>query len=545
VRCIGGDDRAPRRHCAGRPHRYDRPAMIQPNRVSIRARFARAFLFVIAVTIVVGSFGIWRLSDYRSYSDDLRDVYFRSTEYIGDLNNYTSDFRADEGALLLADRAADTQMIRLDMVALDQRIGLAWRSYRAIAHEPQGVEAETLFWQRWTAYRAGVDQVLAEEAAGHHDLAKAFYLGASRRDYEAASDALGDLTSLNVRNAAMAARHADRAFRQTRLVNLAAMIFAAVMVSGALFYIRRQIADPLVDLADVMHGLAHDDMDVAIQGRERHDEIGAMARAVEVFRRNAIDLALSQKALAEHASMLTDELAKEQRLTQMQRNFLAMASHEFRTPLASIDGHAQRLLSKASQASSEDLGEDMGNRARAIRRAVKRITSVVEHLIDHARLADMGPQGVFAPDEIDLAEILHEVCAQHRELVPNAFIHEQFGRAPLPITGDRKLLQLLFGNLVDNAIKYSRDRILVSIGVERSADHVVVTVSDQGIGIPEAEIDHVFERFFRGGNTGATVGTGIGLFLVQAVIDLHHGSISLASREGQGTRIAVRLAIGH
>jgi two-component system, OmpR family, sensor kinase len=512
--------------------------MIQANRVSIRARFAGAFLFVIAVTIVVGSFGIWRLSDYRTYSDDLRDVFFRSTEYIGDLNNYTSDFRADEGALLLADHAADTQMIRLDMAGLDQRIDLAWRNYRAIAPQPHGAEAEALFWRRWTAYRAGVDQVLAEEAAGHRDTAKAFYLGASRRDYQAASDVLGELTNLNVRNAAVAARHADRAFYQTRFANLAAMIFAAVMVSGALVYIRRQIADPLVDLADVMHGLAHDDMDVAIRGRERHDEIGAMARAVEVFRRNAIDLALSQKALAEHASMLTDELAKEQRLTQMQRNFLAMASHEFRTPLASIDGHAQRLLSKAAQSP-----DDVGERARAIRRAVKRITSVVEHLIDHARLADLGPQDVFDPARIDLTEVLHEVCAQHRELVPNAFIHEGFGRTPLPITGDRKLLQLLFGNLIDNAIKYSRDRILVSIGVERGEDHVVVTVSDQGIGIPEAEVDHVCERFFRGGNTGATVGTGIGLFLVRAVLDLHNGTITVSSREGQGTRIAVRLAL--
>jgi len=513
--------------------------MTQQARVTVRTRFFSVFLFVIAVVIVVGSFGIWRLSDYRTYSDDLRDVFFRSTEYLGDLNNYTSDFRADEGSLLLAGRAADTHMIVRDMAGLDGRIDRAYRNYRAIMHDSREIAAETQFWQRWTTYRAGVDRMQAEVAAGHLGLARAFYLGRSHRDYDAASDTLGELTDLNVENAAIAARRADAVFYQTRFLNLAAMIFAAAMVAGALVTIRRAIADPLVDLAQVMRGLANHEMDVEIHGRDRHDEIGAMARAVEVFRRNAIDLALSQRALADHASMLTDELAKEQRLTEMQRNFLSMASHEFRTPLASIDGHAQRLLSKTAQFSVDDVQD----RARMIRLGVRRITSVIDHLIDHARLADDGPQSVYDPGVVDLVEILREVCSLHRELVPNAFIHEQFDRTPLLIVGDRKLLMHLFSNLVGNAIKYSRERILVSVEVERGAREVAVIVGDQGIGIVESEIAHVFERYFRGRNAGAMVGTGIGLFLVKAVIDLHHGTISVSSREGEGTRITVCLPI--
>jgi len=513
------------------------PVMTEQAQVTIRTRFFSVFLFVIAVVIVVGSFGIWRLSDYRTYSDDLRDVFFRSTEYLGDLNNYTSDFRADEGALLLTGRADDTRMIVREMVGLDRQIERAYRNYRAIERDRREIAAEALFRQRWTTYRAGVDRVLADVAVGHRDEAKALYLGASHHDYDAASDTLGQLTDLNVENAAVAAQRADGVFNQARLLNLAAMIFAGAMVAGALVTIRRSIADPLVDLAQVMRGLAGNDMDVEIHGRDRRDEIGAMARAVDVFRRNAIDLALSQRALADHASMLTDALAKEQRLTEMQRNFLTMASHEFRTPLASIDGHAQRLLSKTAHHTPEETEA----RVQTIRRGVRRITSVIDHLIEHARLADAGPHSVFDPAEFDLVEVLREVGALHRERAPNAFIHERFDRTPLAMVGDRKLLMHLFSNLVGNAIKYSRERVLVSIDLLRGEEDVTVVVSDHGIGIPEAEIGHVFDRYFRARNAGATVGTGIGLFLVKAVIDLHHGAVAVDSREGEGTRFTVRL----
>jgi len=505
--------------------------------VSVRTRFYSVFLVVIAAVIVVGSFGIWRLSDYRTYSDDLRDVFFRSTEYLGDLNNYTSDFRSDEGALLLADRQGDTRAIGREMIMLDAQIDRAYRNYGAIVHDPRETAAVALFWRHWAAYRAGVNRVLTAVNAGHLAEAKAFYLGPSHRAYDTASDTLGQLTDLNVESAAITARRADTVFYQTRALNLAAMIFAGLMVIAALVMIRRSIADPLIDLAQVMRGLADKDMDVEINGRDRRDEIGAMARAVDVFRLNAIDLALSQRALADHASMLTDELAKEQRLTQMQRNFLSMASHEFRTPLAKIDGQAQRLLSKASEQSPDDVRE----RARAIRLGVRQITSTIDHLIDHARLADAGPHNVYDPAPLDLVAVLRAVCALHRELVPTAFVHEQFDHAPLRMTGDRKLLHHLFSNLVGNAIKYSRERVLVSVEVHHSDDDVTVVVADHGIGIPAAELDQVFDRYFRGGNVGGTVGTGIGLFLVKAVVDLHGGTITLSSREGEGARFTVWL----
>ncbi len=92
-----------------------------------------------------------------------------------------------------------------------------------------------------------------------------------------------------------------------------------------------------------MRRLAANDTDIDIPETERHDEIGEMAQATVVFRNNAIELMRSQRTLARQAAMLEEQLAQEQRLALLQRNFVSMASHEFRTPLTIIDGHARRL----------------------------------------------------------------------------------------------------------------------------------------------------------------------------------------------------------
>src|SRR5260370_38692061 len=92
-----------------------------------------------------------------------------------------------------------------------------------------------------------------------------------------------------------------------------------------------------------MHRLAANDTDIEIRGTERQDEIGEMARAAVGFRNNSIELMVTQRGLAQQPSMLEEKLAADRHLTQLQRNFVSMASHEFRTPFTIIDGRAQRL----------------------------------------------------------------------------------------------------------------------------------------------------------------------------------------------------------
>jgi two-component system, OmpR family, sensor kinase len=311
------------------------------------------------------------------------------------------------------------------------------------------------------------------------------------------------------------------------------------MVVGALFYISRSISTPLLQLADRMHRLAVNDTDIDIPGTERRDEIGEMARAAVVFRNNAIELMRSQRVLAQQASMLEEKLVQEQRLALLQRNFVSMASHEFRTPLTIIDGHAQRLIKLKERMPTEEINE----RASRVRGAVLRITHLIDNLLNTSRLFDGGAGLYFHPEEMDISVLLREISQLHREIAPGSQILERFGPEPLQMMGDPKLLFQVFSNLVSNAIKYSPSGHPIEISAGIDSEQVVVAVEDHGIGIPAKDLDRLFERYHRGSNVSGIVGTGVGLYLVKMVVDLHGGTIAVKSKEGGGTRVTVRLPI--
>jgi two-component system, OmpR family, sensor kinase len=504
---------------------------------SIRYRFSTVFLLVFLVVIVLGSFGIWRLADYHTFSAEIRDRFFWNTQYIGDLNNYTSDFRAAEGTALLSLNPVEIAANDKDREELDRQITLAQHNYEHIVHHRDEANLYAKFLTQWFTYHDIANQVLNLSASARKPAAIAMYLTNSRSAYNAASDTLGELTDLNVANGQRAGERADSAYREARLIMAVAAGFAGLLVAGGLRYVRRSIADPLLYLARCMRGLAGNETDVDIPGVERDDEIGEMARAVVVFRDNSIDLAINQRALADQASLLEEKLAAEQRLTQLQRNFVSMTSHEFRTPLTIIDGHAQRLINAKNR-----LGpDDVAGRAGRIRSAVLRITSVIDNLIDSSRLIDGDAELYVHPTEFDLGALLREVCRLHRQVVPRAQIIANFGTLPLPIVGDRKLLFQAFSNLLSNAIKYSPDGGMIKISATTEAEHITIEIQDRGVGIPEHDLERLFERYFRGSNVSGIVGTGVGLYLVKTVVDLHNGNITVESRDGKGSKFTVRL----
>jgi two-component system, OmpR family, sensor kinase len=504
---------------------------------SIRHRFSTVFLFVLLVVIILGIFSIWRLTDYYTFSAEIQERFLRSTQYIGDLNNFTSDFRAAEGTALLISNPGESEANDKERAELDRRIALAQHSYEHVNHDKDEAGLYAKFTARWSSYRGIASRVLGLAAGGQRPEAVVLYLTNSRAAYDAASDTLGELTDLNVAKAQRAGLRADVAYRGTRLLTAVAVGFAGLFVVGGLLYMRRSIAAPLLDLAQSMRGLAGNDTGVYIPGIKRSDDIGEMARAVVVFRDNVIDLAINQRALANQASLLAEKLAAEQRLTQLQRNFVSMASHEFRTPLTVIDGHAQRLINAKDRLGPDDVVE----RAKKIRSAVLRITSVIENLIDSSRLIEGDAELYFHPTEIDLAPLLNEVCRLHREVVPRAQIVQNLGTQPLPMVGDQKLLFQVFSNLLSNAIKYSPEGSLIKISSASQSGQIVVVIEDRGVGIPEPDIERLFERYFRGSNVSGIVGTGVGLYLVKTVVDLHGGDIAVESREGKGSAFSVRL----
>jgi two-component system, OmpR family, sensor kinase len=311
------------------------------------------------------------------------------------------------------------------------------------------------------------------------------------------------------------------------------------MVIAALVHISRSISAPLLHLADRMRRLAAHNTDIDIPETERRDEIGEMAQATVVFRNNAIELMRSQRVLGRQAAMLEEQLAQEQRLALAQRNFVSMASHEFRTPLTIIDGHARRLDKMRGSIAASEIGE----RAGKIRAAVLRLTHLIDNMLNSARLMDGGAELYFHPAEMDLTALLHEVCQLHREMVPAAQIVERFGATPVPMVGDAKLLYQVFSNLLSNAVKYSPGGGAVEVETEFASNEAIVAVADRGLGIPSGDLSRLFERYHRGSNVSGIVGTGVGLYLVKMAVDLHKGSIEVKSKEGDGSRFVIRLPL--
>jgi two-component system OmpR family sensor kinase len=504
---------------------------------TIRGRLFLVFAFLFALLIVVGASDLAGLRQFNAVSAQIRDRWLPSSHALVDLNNDTSDFRAAEASLLLARDNDESAATQREISRLDRSIAAAEMAYRKIDHDPDERRLYDQFEAQWSRYHALVARSQALLSVNGRAEALRQFATDSKAAYNAASDTLDVISDRNAALANAASARADQAYARARQRISLTIVIAALLVAGAMLHVTRSISAPLLDLAGRMHRLAASETTVQLTGMQRRDEIGEMARAVVVFRDNAIDLAASRKGLAQQASMLREKLAEEQRLAALQRNFVSMASHEFRTPLSIIDGHAQRLISMRERCGAAEIAE----RAGKVRNAVGRMIQLMDNLIGSGRLIDAQVELYYHAAQCDLRPVLHDVCQVQRELSPGLQILEAVTPDPLWILGDVNLLTQVFGNLLSNAVKYSPNGGLIKVSAALEPKHVVIAVEDQGLGIAERDKSRIFERYYRGSNTAGIGGTGVGLHLAKLMIDLHHGTIEVASIEGQGSRFTVCL----
>jgi two-component system OmpR family sensor kinase len=506
---------------------------------SIRILLSAASLLFLLLVIGLGAFSMQRLSDVNRVSDEIRNQWLQDVRLIGDLNNYMSDYRAGEGTHLLSNTTAELAASEKEIAALNAQVIRAQRSYESQPHEAAEQKLYDEFAREWAEYKIIATQVLALSHAGAKPDAVAMYMTASRRAFDMASDTLGRLTDQTVTGADEASARAAGAYVQDGRLIVAAMVVATLLVLAIIIYITRSVSRPLLGLARDMNELAAHSTHISIRGTQRDDEIGEMARSVAVFRDNAIALVQSQHRLIEQTAALEETLEKERRMTAQQRNFVAMTSHEFRTPLTVIDAQAQRLMKLKDRLAPNDLLE----RATRIRSAVTRLTGIMDSLLGDSRLLD--EQAVCHPCEFDPATLLHEVCQLHRETSRGADIREEFGELPSTMHGDPKLLFGLFSNLLSNAVKYSAAGSPVEVMARtKPGGGLLVHVRDHGIGIPDRDQAHLFERYYRGTNAVGVAGSGVGLHLVAMVLELHGGAIEVESRAGEGSTFIVHLPAG-
>jgi signal transduction histidine kinase len=242
---------------------------------------------------------------------------------------------------------------------------------------------------------------------------------------------------------------------------------------------------------------------------------------------------------AESARMVL--LEQNERLRELDRlkdEFVALISHDLRTPLTSITGYVELLESDETG----PLNEDQRTFLAIVARNADRLFHLVNDLLFVARLQS-GPLDLEI-EEVDVAAVARESVAGAGPYAESRSIGLELAVAgDANVLGESGRLVQLLDNLVSNAVKFTPDGGTVTVRVAAEADVVVLEVADSGIGIPEAERSRLFERFFRASTAVSQQipGTGLGLYIAHAIVEAHGGQIAVASEVGEGTTFRIEL----
>ena len=240
---------------------------------------------------------------------------------------------------------------------------------------------------------------------------------------------------------------------------------------------------------------------------------------------------------AELLKQTQEALEKAQDLNHFKTKIIATVSHEYRTPLATIlasastlEKHHDRLIpSKRKQFLS------------MIQAQARHMAKLVEDMLTVHQCELLG-QTKFEPSPINLLPFIANLVEEHRQTAQESHaLHFSVSGHIHSFWGDAGLLRLILDNLLSNAKKYSPESSTINVSLRGQEKSIVLSVQDEGIGIPKLEQQNLFESFHRASNVGTIGGTGLGLTIVKACVDAHRGSISLESQENKGTSISITL----
>jgi signal transduction histidine kinase len=264
--------------------------------------------------------------------------------------------------------------------------------------------------------------------------------------------------------------------------------------------------------------------------------------------RFAIGLAAQAAVAVENARLYQraqDELAARGRAEAEKEAFLEAVAHDLGNPLTTVKGQAQLLRRRAQQGRADLATLETG--LGAIEAATDRATRLIAELTDAARLEAQRPLDL-RRTVIDLVALAEASITESQAAAAGHPLHLETGVAEMVGLWDPDRLTRVLENLVANAVKYSPagSAVVVRVDREEAPDGpvAVLSITDQGVGIPADDLPHIFERFRRGGNVaGRVVGSGLGLWGSQRIVAQHGGTIAIDSTEGHGTTVTVRLPL--
>jgi signal transduction histidine kinase len=301
----------------------------------------------------------------------------------------------------------------------------------------------------------------------------------------------------------------EQQFGEVRTLLAILLVFSFLFNIGFIVISTRYIVKPVKKLTQATQQIVNGSYDIEMDV-SRRDEIGNLARY-----------------FAQMAQAL-------KQLNDMRQEFVANVSHEIQSPLASIQGFSQAILEQKATP------EEAQRYLRIIEEESRRLSSMSKKLLTLAALDKekmvVKPTTFRLDEQIRQALIITEWQWAEKHLVVELDLSE------VVITADSGLIYQVWLNLIINSIKFSLPGGMIRIGISVEHD-ITVKISDTGIGIPEDELPHISERFYKAdkARNRARSGSGLGLSIVKKIVDLHHGSIQLQSRLGEGTTVIVKL----
>jgi two-component system, OmpR family, sensor histidine kinase SenX3 len=250
----------------------------------------------------------------------------------------------------------------------------------------------------------------------------------------------------------------------------------------------------------------------------------------------AVSVQVAPLAETGYVALLLEDVTEARRLEAVRRDFVANVSHELKTPVGALS-----LLAEAIQDAADEPAA-VRRFADRMQREGWRLGRLVQELIELSRLQGADP--LPTPAIVDVDRIVAEALDRTRLAAESAGIAVvSGGDTRLAVRGSEAQLVTALANLVDNAVAYSPVGTRVAVGTRRREGSVEISVSDQGIGIAEQDLERVFERFYRSdpARSRATGGTGLGLAIVKHIASNHGGGVSVWSVEGSGSTFTLRL----
>ena len=256
-------------------------------------------------------------------------------------------------------------------------------------------------------------------------------------------------------------------------------------------------------------------------------------RALTVFAEHAA-IAIANARLFELERAASERLAE---VDVRRREFLAVVTHDLKSPLTSIMGYV-RLLKQLGENATVEQAREFN---RVIEKQAARMLDMIEQLL-MATSIEEGAR-VLSREPLDLRAIVGEEVAAFAGVLGDRVIDMRISEDLPTVYGDRSAIEHILANLLDNAVKYSPDGTAIEVEAEAEPDHVRISVSNDGKGIPEEDLPRIFDRYQRGDGDAQVGSVGLGLFIVRSLVQGHGGRVWAENRDEGGTRITFTLPL--